>query len=133
MAKKVSNKVTEELKARAFEASRLFLQQTKGFTIVDEFPEDNTFVASEYDPFDDKDTIHFVQVTVTFSDGSGFKPIHVDTVKRVELESQAMQWLADYDGDDAVITFDQCDLSVLNDNKAMLRYANNILFHGGDK
>lgn len=133
MAKKLSKKVTKELEARAFEASRMFIQQTKGFTILDtKFCDGADFVAKEYDPFEDKDVFHFIQVTVTFSDGEGFKPIHVDTAKRIQLESAAMQWLANYDGDDAMITFDQCDLAILNNNKAIVRYANNILFAGRD-
>lgn len=74
---------------------------------------------------DDDGTICFIDVTATDHSGDGFADGHTE---RSAWEIVAASWLADYSPEgDVSVRFDRCDMIVVSQDRALLRYHSNAL------
>lgn len=113
-----------DLKARAMKAANTWLTDTKGFEVVDVFP-DNEFV--NIIALDEDDSLHAIRVTCHLNGLCDDDPRDFRGV----AERECFNWLAakgeDYDFVLGQVVFDCIDMVVAGKDRAFLRFHINAL------
>ena len=115
-----------ELHAKAIQATARFIER-KGYKVLAtqwESPDGATadLVA------DDDGTICFIDVTAVNRSEGGFADGHTE---RSAWEIMAASWLASNPPEgDVSVRFDKCDMIVVSNDRALLRYHSNVLSEG---